>query len=326
MLAVDLEDLVADFDRQRLTRNSGVALIRRDGVMLARAPFVEGYLGVSVAGNRLFREYLPQAPTAVRRFRTDATDNVERIVGYSQLQDYPLIVVVASSVDDVLVDWRQKRNGLLWAAAMLSLLSLGVTLHLSRLLAALDRRQDDLEHLATVDTMTGALNRAAFFAALSRESDRAARYGTPLTAMMFDLDFFKRINDAYGHAVGDEALKLFAAAVASELRNVDAFGRIGGEEFVALLPNTAVGAAQQLAERLREKVALIRIESEAHDAVRFTVSVGVAELAREGDWVEGGDAMLKRADEALYEAKKSGRNRVLTSQPKPRRRDETGRN
>lgn len=170
----------------------------------------------------------------------------------------------------------------------------------------LERR---LRDLATIDDLTGILNRRAFFAAATHEIDRAGRYATPVSMVMIDLDHFKQINDRYGHAVGDAALRLTAAAMVSSLREVDRIGRLGGEEFAVLLPQTPLAGAIEVAERLRRAIAAVAVPIPPPPAVTYlTASLGVAEH-RLG--TVGPDAVLNRADAALYRAKREGRNCVV---------------
>ncbi|MCR6629802.1 MAG: diguanylate cyclase [Magnetospirillum sp.] len=167
----------------------------------------------------------------------------------------------------------------------------------------------ELRRLATVDPLTGAFNRRYFLSAAVQEMERAARYGTPLAVMMVDIDHFKRINDLHGHALGDEVLKQVVEVCRANLREVDVFARLGGEEFAALLPQTAMPGAHGLAERLRRAVAEMLVPIAGQD-VRVTISVGVAE--RHSDETRF-DHLLGRADQALYCAKQAGRDRVEIS-------------
>lgn len=176
----------------------------------------------------------------------------------------------------------------------------------ARNLLALRRSEQELRRLAMTDALTGAFNRRAFMAEAAAEVDRAGRYGHPLTLQMLDIDHFKKINDTYGHAAGDEALKMFTATVQGLLRASDRLGRLGGEEFALLLPETDREGAMLLAERLRQALSEIEVSSEGR-SFSFTTSIGVA--ARRDD--EGPEDTLKRADAALYEAKEGGRNRVV---------------
>jgi diguanylate cyclase (GGDEF)-like protein len=160
--------------------------------------------------------------------------------------------------------------------------------------------------LATTDGLTGLSNRRSLFHLAERSFAAATRYGRPLTALMFDIDHFKRVNDTYGHGVGDEVLREIARRCESGVREVDILGRYGGEEFVALLPETGLDGAMGVAERLRTSVGGTPIETSA-GPIPITISAGVAALG-------GGCASLKdlleQADAALYDAKHSGRNRV----------------
>lgn len=168
------------------------------------------------------------------------------------------------------------------------------------------RLEDELTRLATTDTLTGAHNRHSFFVRGEAEVARARRHHRPLAALMFDIDLFKQVNDRWGHAVGDELLAVVGRACRAALRSEDLFGRIGGEEFAVLLPEVDRDAASSAAERLRERVAALRVSGDG-EKVSVTVSIGVSEFGPDD---RGLDDLLKRADDALYAAKRAGRNRV----------------
>lgn len=177
------------------------------------------------------------------------------------------------------------------------------------------RLEEEFRRLAGSDSLTGALNRRAFIARAEEERERAVRYGHPLAMAVIDIDHFKTINDTFGHAVGDEALKHFVQVVSPELRTMDVFGRWGGEEFILLLPHGDVEGATRTADRLRQKIGNSPLVGVCdRGPVRFTVSIGVAELG-EDDSVH---TLIQRADQALYEAKSGGRNRVFTAASQPR--------
>jgi len=167
---------------------------------------------------------------------------------------------------------------------------------------------DEVNRLATLDGLTNTHNRRHFMELAQHEFDKARRFGHPLTAMMLDVDHFKRINDRHGHHVGDQVLRVLAERCKAALRSVDVLGRYGGEEFAILLPGTSQhNAATVLAERIRKKVAEEPVTTD-DGVVKVTVSVGVAAL--DPDMRNPGD-LFKRADAALYEAKQAGRNRVV---------------
>lgn len=164
-----------------------------------------------------------------------------------------------------------------------------------------------LQRAATTDGLTGASNRRFFSDKLNEEIARAHRYNHDLTLILLDLDRFKSVNDTRGHGDGDQALKTVAAIGIESGRASDTFARLGGEEFVMLLPHTDLDAGLALAERLRARVENQPISGESGQ-FRVSASFGVATL-RPG---ENGDTLVARADAALYLAKNSGRNRVVT--------------
>jgi diguanylate cyclase (GGDEF)-like protein len=163
-----------------------------------------------------------------------------------------------------------------------------------------------LAELARRDPLTGLANRRAFEEALRREVARARRAGAALAVAALDVDHFKRVNDAHGHPAGDAVLAAVAARAAAALRAGDLLARVGGEEFAALLPGAGLPAAVEVAERIRAALAAAPVEASGQ-ALRVTVSLGCAALAPE-DADEA--ALLARADARLYDAKRSGRDRV----------------
>ena len=185
--------------------------------------------------------------------------------------------------------------------------SLGVlTLSIGFILLANERLRLELEFLATRDPMTGAFNRRAFFARAEVEWARAMRSQRPIAVIGSDIDFFKKVNDTFGHHIGDLVIKDFSNRSGAMLRVPDILARFGGEEFFILLPDTGMKEAQQVAERIRRE-----IETRRDQALPpYTVSLGVA-LATGGAGSPADlEALLAKADEALYRAKQTGRNRV----------------
>jgi diguanylate cyclase (GGDEF)-like protein/PAS domain S-box-containing protein len=168
------------------------------------------------------------------------------------------------------------------------------------------RASAQLHRMATVDTLTGLPNRRHFFDLARRELARVRRKRQPLAAFMIDIDHFKRINDTYGHAGGDVVLRSLAGRIAECMRGTDICGRLGGEEFAILLPDTDREKATLVAERLRHRVAAQPVNLGTDKACAATLSIGVTQY-RDGDDL---DRMLLRADQALYAAKNGGRDRV----------------
>lgn len=166
--------------------------------------------------------------------------------------------------------------------------------------------EGELRRLATTDPLTGVANRREFMACAEHELARVRRYGRPLALLMLDVDHFKAINDAFGHAAGDEVLRALAVAARDCLRECDIVGRLGGEEFAVVLPETQLAEAVEVAERLRRRLVELRVCAGGGE-IHFTASVGVS-ICRSSDATI--EAPLSRADHALYTAKRGGRNRV----------------
>jgi diguanylate cyclase len=165
-----------------------------------------------------------------------------------------------------------------------------------------------IEELAELDELTGSFNRRCIMRMLDDEIARAHRTKTPFSVALIDLDWFKRINDAYGHPTGDEVLRTFAITVFANIRSIDRFGRYGGEEFLLILPDTPHDVAARILDRQREIIAELDW-SAFSPGMSVTISAGVATLAPN----EAPDALLARADSALYAAKARGRNRIASA-------------
>ena len=173
--------------------------------------------------------------------------------------------------------------------------------------AAEAERNDLIERLQLLsrsDELTGLLNKRAITERLSHEVDRARRYKAPLALIICDLDRFKQINDTFGHEAGDRVLALVARTLAGTLRKADIIGRMGGDEFMLVLPQTPLEGAIEIAERVRRNVEEVSYPSDI--TIRTTLSLGIA--AYQG--IPDPNEMLRRADTALYDAKKTGRNRI----------------
>ena len=164
-----------------------------------------------------------------------------------------------------------------------------------------------LQRLATTDELTGLWNRRHFLTRLGIETDRANRFpGRALSAAVLDIDDFKQINDQYGHAAGDMVLRQIARIAGDSVRTIDVVGRIGGEEFAIILPDTDLAGAGVLCERLRQRIEDYPIVSGTRE-LKVTVSGGLAEFTLG----ERSERLLARADEGLYRAKRAGKNRIV---------------
>jgi diguanylate cyclase (GGDEF)-like protein len=160
----------------------------------------------------------------------------------------------------------------------------------------------ELEELSTTDPLTLVYNRRKFNELLESEIDRSKRYKTGLSIIMCDIDHFKKINDTFGHDVGDNALKIFSTKINENIREVDMLARWGGEEFMILMPNINADKASSVAEKLRKIIEATEIKT----IESLTASFGVTHLNDE----DTAESLIKRVDEAMYSAKKGGRNKV----------------
>jgi diguanylate cyclase (GGDEF)-like protein len=175
----------------------------------------------------------------------------------------------------------------------------------------LQQVNQNLEALASIDPLTGASNRRHFLKQARSEIGRAKRQGLPLSVIMLDIDFFKSVNDRFGHEAGDKVLVSLAATIRATLRAGDIFARLGGEEFIVMLPGQGLPEASQMAERLRVLIAQNEVPG---CPARITVSAGLAGLESGAEEI---DDLLRRADEGLYRAKNQGRNQVCLGQVAP---------
>ena len=227
------------------------------------------------------------------------------------------------SLDNFLYDSNPPRDlRWLYGGLLLALLLVGgvslIAVRFARLSARLRREvkmrtvlQAKLQSQVQVDFLTGLATRRHFMAQASEEIARARRYGLQLSLCMLDLDRFKTVNDTYGHKAGDKVLKRFSEICLASLREIDIAGRLGGEEFAILFPETGLDQVQLVVERLRERLANERVPLDDGVVLQFTVSIGVA-LLEASD--EGLDSLMARADRALYAAKHGGRNRVCVAE------------
>lgn len=218
-------------------------------------------------------------------------------------------------------------RGWYWAGA-LGLLAIGLAVqmvlnsraamkrerNLVRTAAQLREVSAELDRLARTDALTGIANRRALFDLLGVEFRRSRRYGRELSVLMLDLDHFKHVNDRWGHPFGDYVLREIAGLIGHNVRESDIIGRYGGEEFAVILPETDTRRAVIVAEKLRRAAEAFEYRTQetpptGDPPVRITISIGVASLPVEEDQDEV--ELIGRADQALYEAKRTGRNRVV---------------
>jgi diguanylate cyclase (GGDEF)-like protein len=258
-------------------------------------------IALAAAGRR------DEAQEVVRRgLGKREVENVLREVSRIEAEEHRLLAQRRAA--SALADRRSESFGLALAAAGLAMLALLVLAAITALRAnaRADEATAELRRMATTDALTGLWNRRHLLERLESETARSLRNGRPLCLASIDVDHFKRVNDLHGHPAGDEALRVLARLCREALRGSDVVGRMGGEEFAILMPETDRDQARLVCERLREKVARTPVPLPSGAALTVTLSTGIALMAGE----EASDKLISRADSALYGAKAEGRNRV----------------
>jgi diguanylate cyclase (GGDEF)-like protein len=192
----------------------------------------------------------------------------------------------------------------------------GIYYFISRLLRKINEAQRKLVELATIDDLTQLYNRRYFFERFNQEMERAKRYQRPLSCVILDIDYFKQVNDTYGHLSGDQVLMDIAQILKNNCRQSDLAGRYGGEELIILLPETETAGAMIIADRIREMIEQHQTEDGKGEIIQVTVSLGVASLTGpELEGIDKNERIVQYADDALLRAKKEGRNRIEIYQP-----------
>lgn len=174
-----------------------------------------------------------------------------------------------------------------------------------------DRLIEELKHVSRIDGLTGLYNRQHLDKHLKEEMKRAKRYGNPLSVMMFDIDNFKKINDAYGHLVGDRVLQTAAEVIRKTLRDTDIAGRFGGDEFVLILVQTNMNVGKQVAERINSNIKKSRVHLKKNSFIRFSISTGICQYNNK---IKNIRELISKTDKAMYMAKSSGHNQVCEAE------------
>lgn len=305
--SVRIDRLVPIYEDIRSKPNGTIALVRTDGVILARVPLEPRFLGASIAASDDFQQHFQKKPSGIYVSRPSVLDGVTRLVSYSTLEQYPMTIAVSAGLDDVNQTWVQNRRLILAGGVLLSLLLVAGASMTLFVVGVIRQSEQRLEKIALFDTLTGSLSRHAFDEAALREYTLAVRQARPLTVLMLDIDHFKRVNDTYGHEAGDVVLRRLAQVWAHALRAGDVLGRIGGEEFAVLMPDTDAEAAFAVTQRLLAATRTTVMQVGGH-VIRVTTSIGGATVSP-FDYTFAD--VLRRADVALYDAKHGGRNRVV---------------
>ena len=307
-VAIEVKLLEEAFAKARITEDGVITLMLRDGRLLVRSTAGQMELGgKDLSQSMLFTQGVARANEGVMVVDSSMTDRVPRLLAFGTLKAYPLVVAIGVTMDGILAETLTtvSRVGviLLLGSALLLLSRWKIV----SLLDDLAESEAHLRQLVATDPLTGLFNRRHFNERAEYAFRRATRLGEHLAVLMLDVDHFKTVNDTWGHATGDFALKSLAATLKEAERSIDVLSRYGGEEFAVLLPGTDAEGAVEVAERLRMAVKGMKVLSETGEPIPMSISIGVAALAITDKDFSG---LLSRADAALYRAKAKGRDRV----------------
>lgn len=299
----NLEKLYAPF---RANTDETITLVRDDGMVLAHTPFENDLLGKPLKDWSYWENAIGKSESGVVVYQSPVKGNIKYIAAYQRVENFPLAIVVMSNMDNVLAPWNKSlpRNILIIIAAVMFILL--IVILMQRLINNLEKAMKEITHLSVTDSLTHLFNRRYIYDLLEKEVYRSNRYGDNLSIIILDIDFFKVVNDTYGHNVGDEILKAISQILVDNVRKTDVVSRWGGEEFVILCNNIDSHQAVCLAEKIRQ----ILNEAVFEVCGNISCSFGVSTFQKE----ESIESLINRADEALYISKHSGRNKVTVKE------------
>ncbi|MGN7981696.1 sensor domain-containing diguanylate cyclase [Burkholderia sp. 22313] len=311
LIAVNLEYFHQLFAGLSLGQHGSISLIGSDGVMVMRQPYDVHTVGRDISQAATFRRFQSEREGVFSE--TASLDGVRRLYYFRHLPKLPLIIMVAEAEQDIYAAWRHRAMTIGALVATFGAAFIAVSIMLGAQLRHRMRAESELVLLARTDGLTGLNNRRSFGEVLDREWRRARRARSVFSLLFVDVDRFKAYNDTYGHQAGDDALAAVARCIGDNIRRpVDTAARYGGEEFVVLLPDTPQTGAAQIAERIRAAIDQLALEHAGSEYGHVTASIGLASWTPEGD--EEAGIVIKAADEALYHAKATGRNKVASFQ------------
>ncbi|MGU7780006.1 bifunctional diguanylate cyclase/phosphodiesterase [Burkholderia sp. PU8-34] len=294
------------FEDSILGRHGTITLLRTDGTVLMRHPYRKMDIGSSLAGGHSF----PPLVQSDHGTYIDIAvlDHVERLYSFRRIGSYPLVVVVGFATEDIYAGWCKRAIAIGIVTAIVDALLIMLSLMFSAQLRKRLAMERQLQRLAWYDSLTGLPNRTQ----LQREAHRvltdASRNSSSFATMFIDLDRFKRVNDTQGHAAGDEVLSEIARRLRDHVRGEDLVGRLGGDEFLAILQDCDVRRATHVATRLLQAMYEPIVINSKHDTgITISASIGISIYPHDG---QDTDTLLRNADMAMYQAKHAGRNQV----------------
>jgi diguanylate cyclase (GGDEF)-like protein len=294
------------FEGSILGDHGTLTLLRTDGTVLMRRPFHSDNIGSTLAGGHSF----PPLVQADHGTYVDVAvlDHIERLYSFRRIGNYPLVVVVGLATEDIYAGWRKRAFAIGMVTAILNVLTIMLVLMFSGQLRTRFAMERQLQTLAWFDALTGLPNRAQLNKETSRILTNASRNSSQFAILFIDLDRFKRVNDTQGHSAGDEVLSEIARRLRNCVRGEDVIGRLGGDEFLAVLQNCDVHRAAHVAGRILQALYRpITVNAKYDTSITLSASIGVSLYPHDGEDV---DALLRNADMAMYKAKSTGRNQV----------------
>jgi len=294
------------FEDSILGPHGTITLVRTDGVILMRQPYRASDIGRTLAGGHSF----PPMVASDQGTYVDIAvlDHIERLYSFKRIGKYPLVVSVGFATEDIYAGWRKRAIAIGIVTFVLDVLFITLSLMFSgqlRMRLAMERQ---LQQLAWFDALTGLPNRVQLHREASRVLEQADQQGSGFATLFIDLDRFKRVNDTQGHLCGDEVLSQIAKRLRDHVRGEDLVGRLGGDEFLAILPHCDVLKATHIAGRILHAVSEpIVINSKQGTRITISASIGIAMYPHDG---QESDTLLRNADMAMYQAKSAGRNQV----------------
>jgi diguanylate cyclase (GGDEF)-like protein len=294
------------FEGSILGDHGTLTLLRTDGTVLMRQPFHQDDIGSTLAGGHSF----PPLVQSEHGTYVDVAvlDHIERLYSFRRIGNYPLVVVVGLATQDIYAGWRKRAFAIGMVTAILDALTVMLVLLFSGQLRRRFAMERQLQRLAWFDALTGLPNRAQVNKETLRILTDASRNSSQFAILFIDLDRFKRVNDTQGHSAGDEVLSEIARRLRNYVRGEDVIGRLGGDEFLAVLQNCDVHRAAHVAGRILQALYQpITVNAKYDTSITLSASIGVSLYPHDG---QDTDTLLRNADMAMYKAKSTGRNQV----------------
>ncbi len=280
--------------------NLKVTVVRNDGIILARSPLEDKVIGTSVPGE-IFH-FFSNEKSGTALIKKSRHIKNQRYLIYESVPNYPIKITFDIDNSTMISKWTFRSLGRIIIHFLSTILIIYLIRKFLYMLNDLIKTQKELEILARFDSLTGVMNRRYFFERLQEEIIRTIRYKHDMAVLSLDIDYFKKINDTYGHPEGDLVLTKLGKILKKNMRIIDFIGRTGGEEFIIVLTETTSDEASLIAERLRQEIHSI-ILPEGY----LTVSIGISVLKEKDTW----ETIIGRTDRALYMAKNNGRDCVV---------------